>query len=183
MRGLLSYTGRKGTAMHFLAIAIAILAPAAYQPSCAADSAYQVLNFWVGNWRVVDSAGTEVGTNRVESILGGCAIVENWTDASGSEGKSLFYYVSAQRQWKQVWVTPSAMMPGGQKEKHLVARFTDGGVRFQGEYQGQHGLVLDRTTLQPLAGGWVRQVIEVSRDGGQQWLVTFLGLYLPIKAR
>jgi len=164
--------------MHFLILAIAALGPAS-QPSCATDPAYQVLNFWVGTWRVIDSAGTQLGTNRVESILGGCAIMENWTDASGSEGRSLFYYVSALRQWKQVWVTPSAMVPGGQKEKHLVARFPDGGVRFQGEYQGLRGLVLDRTTLQPMKRGRVRQLIEVSRDGGQTWVVTFEGFYVP----
>ena len=147
-------------------------------PSCRADSAYRVLDFWMGNWRVVDSAGTELGTNRVESILGGCAIVENWQDASGSEGRSLFYYVSAQRQWKQVWVTPYALVPGGQKEKHLVARFANGGVRFQGEYPGPRGPVFDRTTLDPLADGRVRQLIEVSRDDGQTWVVTFEGFYL-----
>lgn len=151
---------------------------AASAPSCRADSAYHALDFWVGSWRVVDSAGTELGTNRVESILGGCAIVENWKDASGSEGRSLFYYVSTLRQWKQVWVTPNALVPGGQKEKHLVARFANGGVRFQGEYPGLRGLVFDRTTLEPLADGRVRQVIEVSRDGGQAWVVTFEGFYV-----
>jgi hypothetical protein len=172
---------RIGFAMLAVIAVAAVPAAASAQATqgCRSDSAYHALDFWVGNWRVVDSAGTALGTNRVESILGGCAIMENWTDATGSEGKSLFYYVSALQQWKQVWVSPFAMLPGGQKEKHLVVRFPDGGVRFQGEYQGQRGLLIDRTTLRPLTHGRVRQLIEVSRDGGQTWAVTFEGFYLP----
>jgi hypothetical protein len=38
--------------------------------------------------------------------------------------------------------------------------------------------VFDRTTLDPLADGRVRQLIEVSRDDGQTWVVTFEGFYL-----
>jgi hypothetical protein len=33
--------------------------------------------------------------------VGGCALVENWREAVGSgEGKSLFYYQKANKQWK-----------------------------------------------------------------------------------
>jgi hypothetical protein len=43
-------------------------------------------------------------------------------------------------------------------------------VRFQGEVRGTSGpTILDRTTLSPLSGGEVRQLIEISRDGGTTW--------------
>jgi hypothetical protein len=32
---------------------------------------------------------------------------------------------------------------------------------------------MDRTTLTPLAGGRVHQVIEISRDGGKNWETVF----------
>ena len=58
----------------------------------------------MGEWGVV--AGDErVGTNRIEKILDGCAILEHWRDNGGSEGKSLFYYNHATDTWRQVWVT------------------------------------------------------------------------------
>jgi hypothetical protein len=154
--------------------------PRAAPPNCAADSAFHVLDFWIGNWSVIDSTGAQVGTNRIEKILDGCAVTETWRDASG-EGRSLFYYVPEQRQWKQVWVTPNALSPGGLKEKHLIAQSAVS-VRFQGEVVGPRGgLVLDRTTLSTMSGGRVRQVIEISRDGGSSWRVAFDAIYVPVK--
>jgi hypothetical protein len=169
-------------------IAIAALqtsATAAAQPqpiaTCASDSALHVLDFWVGDWTVVDSAGSNLGTNRIEKIVDGCAITETWRDRDG-EGRSLFYYVPAQRMWKQVWVTPSAMSAGGVKEKHLVGA-SPGRARFQREYFGPAGvLILDRTTLTTIADGRVRQIIEISRDGGATWRTTFDGFYVRAKS-
>ena len=147
--------------------------------TCATDSTYRVLDFWIGNWNVIDSTGANVGSNRIERIVGGCAIMENWREPDGSEGKSLFYYATDQRRWKQVWVTPEAMLPGGFKEKRLIARLPGGGVRFQGEIIGPLAVVLDRTTLTPIAGGRVRQLIEISRNGGTTWTTTFDAIYVP----
>lgn len=80
--------------------------------------------------------------------------------------------------WKQVWVTESARRPGGVKEKHLLASLPDGGVRFQGEIRQPGGrILLDRTTLAPLPGGEVRQLIEVSADGGETWRPAFDARY------
>jgi hypothetical protein len=141
-------------------------------PACDTIPAYHLLDFWVGEW-VVDEKGVLVGHNRIEKIAGGCALIENWQDASGEEGKSLFYYLRGRKDWKQVWV-----QPGGVKEKRLIARYPDGAVRFQGELPRADGsIVLDRTTLSPLPGGRVRQVIEQSMDGGQTWVVGFDAIY------
>lgn len=135
---------------------------------CETDPEYRKLDFWVGSWDVYDNHdGTLDGTDVVEKIVGGCAVVENWREADGSgEGKSLFYYQKPKKQWKQVWVTDA----GPIKEKLLVDEMKDGGVRFQGEILHLDGKShLDRTTLTPLPGGRVHQVIEVSRDAGKTW--------------
>jgi len=143
--------------------------------ACADRPEYHLLDFWIGTWDVF-AGERQVGTNRIERALGGCAIFEHWTDAAGREGKSLFY-VAPGRGWQQVWVTAT---PGAIKEKAIVPGAPEGSVRFQGEVTTSTGAqVLDRTTLTPLDGGAVRQLIEVSSDGGVSWRPTFDAVYRP----
>lgn len=165
------------TAALLLGSALAVVAaPPAAAPSPAdGDPAWHILDFWIGNWKVYDAATGQLdGTNRIEPILRGCAIVENWSEATVSgEGKSLFYREGG--TWKQVWVTDS----GSAKEKRLVAGAPPGGVRFQGEVLTRKGeRVLDRTTLTPLPDGRVRQVIEISRDHGATWTTGYDAYYV-----
>lgn len=152
--------------------------------ACQYDPAYHKLDFWVGNWDVFakneKGVDEKAGSNLVEKILDGCAIVENWRDVEGHEGKSLFYYRPIQKEWKQVWVTDFGPM----KEKTLIVEMPDGGVRFQGELAKRSGgTYLDRTTLTRLPGGKVRQVIEISLDGGKTWKTTFDAEYRKKKRR
>jgi hypothetical protein len=140
--------------------------------------AYRWLDFWVGEWTVT-AGGQHVGDSRIERVLDGCAIVEHWQDRRGSAGLSLFYFSPASEAWRQVWVTDRATGPGGVKEKQLVARYPDGGVRFQGAWRAGSLVVLDRTTLTPRADGSVRQLIETSRDGGASWTTGFEAVYAP----
>lgn len=147
---------------------------------CDQNPLYQKLNFWLGDWDVFDlKTGKKDGTNRIEKTLKGCAIIENWTEAvDGSEGKSLFYVQRASGQWKQVWVEDS----GGMKEKGLQESYAGEGVRFLGEIPHKGGgSHLDRTTLQPMSDGRVRQTIEISRDGGKSWEVVYDAEYRPKK--
>ena len=121
--------------------------PAGAQSSSSAgcdQAPFHALDFWVGNWDVL-AQNQIVGTNRIEKILGGCAIIENWTDAMGGQGKSLFYYQLATDTWKQVWVTEMAAATGGLKEKRLVESPGGGALRFQGEIPlPKGGTYLDR---------------------------------------
>jgi hypothetical protein len=148
-------------------------------PPCADVDGFSTVDFWVGEWVVVVGEDT-VGQNTIEKVLDGCAVTERWRSAAGGEGRSLFYYIPATGTWEQVWVTSQATAPGGVKEKTLVERYEDGGVRFQGEIaQPDGGTYLDRTTLRPMHGGRVHQHIEISTDGGESWRTTFDAVYLP----
>lgn len=167
-----------------LACAIALSSPVAQAAdeahTCAGEAALAQLDFWLGDWEVC-TAGERAGHDHVVRILGGCAVTESWIASDGTRGESLFYYSASDRRWKQVWVTDQALRPGGLKEKHLIARFTDGGVRFQGEIELPDGRrILDRTTLRPLAAGRVGQRIEISRDGGEHWTSTFDAEYRTV---
>lgn len=159
----------------------AVLAPspvaAQAAPPCADVPGFAELDFWLGEW-VVRAGEQVVGRNRIEKVLRGCAVEEHWTGAGGQRGQSLFYFVPALGEWRQVWVTETATGTGGVKEKRLSERLGDGGVRFQGEIPvAGGGSYLDRTTLTPLEGDRVRQLIEVSTDGGATWRTTFDAVY------
>jgi hypothetical protein len=145
--------------------------------SCNDDPSFHELDFWLGSWDV-KLGERVVGTSRIEKMLKGCAIVENWTATDGSEGKSLFYYNNANKTWRQVWVTDAAYAPGGFSEKTLVARMNGGGLRFQGEVTNENGEHhLERTSLVPRLDGTVRQWIQISTDGGQMWTSVFDAMY------
>jgi hypothetical protein len=147
-------------------------APAA--PPCLDDAGFHELDFWLGDW-VVRVGDKEVGRNRIERQLDGCAISEQWTSADGGRGHSLFYRHGG--TWKQVWVTARALAPGGVKEKTLVEKAADGSLLFEGWVPlPGGGSYRDRTRLSPLAGGKVRQLIEVSRDGAE-WRAVFDAVY------
>ena len=144
------------------------------------------LEFWVGDWSVaLNTAQRErAGRDRVERASKGSAVIERWTDAGGSEGTSLFSFDPYACTWHQLWITDDPAQVGGLKHKDLVALLPGGGVRFQGAYPGRRSVtVLDRTTLTPQPNGTVRQVIEVSRDGGATWTTGFDAIYTRVDAR
>ena len=68
------------------------------------------------------------------------------------------------------------------KEKAELRDHGGPGVRFQGSVVYPRGTVLDRTTLTPRDDGTVRQLIEISSDGGDTWRVSFDGLYRRVSA-
>lgn len=143
---------------------------------CTDVGIYGLLDFWLGKWDVY--SGSElVGTNRIEKVLGGCAVLEHWTGGSGGQGKSLFY-VAGDGVWKQVWVTEWATRPGGVKEKSRQPTASINDVRFQSVIALPDGRrYLDRTTLTQLETGDVRQLIEISQDGGDTWETRFDAIY------
>jgi hypothetical protein len=156
--------------------AVTVPKPLPATAPCAKAAAHR-LDFWLGRWEVRNPSGGLEGTNVIERVLGGCAILEHWTDADGSTGKSLFYFDALGARWKQVWVTDTGQF----KEKSERSDFA-GGVRFQGEIPRPEGRPLqDRTTLTTLPDGRVRQVIEQSADGGATWRA-WEGLYTRMSA-
>jgi hypothetical protein len=146
-------------------------------PSCESQPEFAQLDFWVGNWDVF-VGDQRVGEDHIQKIMDGCAITEDWKDARGGQGHSLFYIEPASMVWKQVWVTQRALAPGGLKEKQLIARLPNGALRFQGQVAIAGGQsYLDRTLLEAAGPAEVHQLIEISRDGGQTWQTTFDAMY------
>jgi len=135
----------------------------------------QPLDFWVGDWEVFLASGPKDGDNHITKLLEGHALLENWAELDGHEGKSWFYYYRPENRWKQVWVTDG----GGVKEKAQIADAPAGSVRFRGEIPLKDGRkLLDQTTLTPLPDGRARQIIERSRDGGATWQTVYDAFYV-----
>jgi hypothetical protein len=146
---------------------------------CRADAVGRALDFWVGDWTVTNVDGTKAGENRVERILDGCAIIENWHGVDvGDDGKSLFTYDARRHTWDQVWVTQDTTRPGGLKHKTMTGILYANAVRFEGKIEEKPGAtIIDRTTLTPWLDGRVRQTIEWSKDGGKTWKTMFDAYY------
>ena len=138
-------------------------------------AALAVLDFWLGHWSVRKRDGELAGTDRVERVLGGYAVLEHWRSVSGEEGKSLFYFDRSAATWKQVWV-----IEGYVKEKALVLA-EPRRVRFQGHAYVDGATFPDRTTLTVLPDGRVAQLIEHSLDGGVSWKTSFDAVYTPLR--
>jgi len=130
------------------------------------------LDFWIGEWDVF-VGDDQVGTNRIERILGGAAVLEHWVSSEGERGESVFYYLPDTGQWRQVW-----MVQGARVVKEKLGTPVERGLRFEGSARFLEGEERpDRTTLTLEVDGRVRQRIETSRDGGQTWAVTFDAVY------
>ena len=136
------------------------------------DPAYRQFDFWLGQWTAYSAAGIVQGTNHLHTIMGGCAMQENWSSGDGQyQGTSFNFFDSVTNQWHQTWVDNS----GG----HLLLSggMVDGSMQLSGKRASTEAVVIDRITWTPLPDGRVRQHWEVTSDDGRTWSDLFDGYY------
>lgn len=143
------------------------------RPGCAGPE-FRQFDFWIGEWDVHAPQGRLLGRNRITSILGGCALREEWTSADGTTvGTSHNAYDPLDRRWHQDWVDngPTRLtLVGGLAGREMVLE--------QRVPSGSPALAqAQRITWTPLADGRVRQHWQVSKDGGTTWATAFDGFY------
>jgi hypothetical protein len=143
----------------------------AQETPCAGDESRQ-FDFWIGEWDVT-AGERSAGRNRITSILGWCALLEEYTATSGGyEGKSFNIYDRTAGEWHQSWVDNQGLL------LQLRGGLEDGRMVLSGERKGQDGQpVIDRITWSPSGDRTVQQTWEVSRDGGETWNAVFDGTY------
>lgn len=140
-------------------------------------------DFWIGDWNVTSWQTPPspsltpnlplLGTNRIEMILEQCVLLENWTGAGGGSGKSMNFWDTNRRQWRQVWVADG----GGSLD--YAGSFREGAMRFEGWTLAPNGArVLQRLTFFPVHRDTVRQLFETSSDSGRTWQPGFDGRYV-----
>lgn len=134
---------------------------------------YGQFDFWVGEWEVT-AGGQTAGENRIDKLVKGCMLFENWTSAGGGSGKSINYFDPGKRKWIQVW------MDSGGELIEAEGELVDGSMDFRGKHTYRDGRIEQyRMKFTPLEGGKVRQFIEQSKDDGETWYVWFDGTYVP----
>lgn len=144
-------------------------------PAPCASPEHRQFDFWIGDWEVHDPDGELQGTNRVERILGGCVLQENWAGASGSHGKSFNTYSAAHGEWRQFWVADAGYileLAGGLDGEGRMVLSGEAPSRQDPETTVRHEI-----SWQPLPDGTVRQHWRASRDGGETWDDLFVGIY------
>jgi hypothetical protein len=140
-------------------------------PTCAAVE-YRQFDFWAGDWNVTQN-GKPAGTNRIEKILGGCALLEHWEGAGGSRGNSLNYYDAVRHVWHQTWIDNQGApleLDGGLEGGNMV-------LTGNTKDPASGAAVVNRLTWTLRPDGKVRQHWETSTDGGKTWRTAFDGLY------
>jgi hypothetical protein len=133
---------------------------------CAAPERHQ-FDFWIGDWTVTKPDGTHAGDNRIEAVLGGCALHESWRGAKGGTGFSYNAWSDTGKAWHQTWVDSTGgllLLEGGLRDGNMVLA-------------DEQGKVFNRITWTPKPDGTVRQLWESSEDRGKTWKTVFDGLY------
>ncbi len=145
-------------------------APASAQkpPVYGCDSAQsRELDFWVGEWslRYVEDGKPATSRSRITKILGGCAILEEFSGPPGTplEGRSLSTYDKASGQWKQTWVDNNASY------LDFTGGMVDGRMILEREAKTAKGTIRQRMVFQDIRHDGLKWLWQRSSDGGKSW--------------
>ncbi len=145
-------------------------APAAAPPNCKSPE-FRKLDFWVGEWDVAISQG-HAGSSSVTLEEDGCVVHEHWKSVRGETGQSFNYYDRNDQKWHQEWISNSG------HALHLAGTDSAGAIHYTGETVGpKGGRVMHRLSFIPDSAGRVRQLWDISTDGGKTWSTAWDGLY------
>ncbi|MGB0833898.1 MAG: hypothetical protein ACPGR2_05220 [Psychrobium sp.] len=139
---------------------------------------YRQFDFWLGKWQVTNSQNTNVSRSNITSINDGCGILEEYTTATGYQGKSLNIYDATMQQWHQTWIDNSGTL------LQLDGKFEQGKMTLSGlTYNADGKEALNKIIWTPNADGTVRQQWMVSNDNGKTWQQVFDGMYRKALAK
>ena len=167
-------TKTKAFSIAILALAAASRLTSAQTPAttaapmpCANDPDRHRFDFWLGEWEVTTKSGTPQGRSVIQSVSGGCALLENWTSVKGGNGKSLNAYNPRSRQWQQYWIGQDGLVT-----EYRSSRFDGTSLTFFEKNEAKPDSV-GRLTFTPVDNSTVRQHGETSTDGGKTWTTTY----------
>ncbi len=150
---------------------------AAPPPGCTAAE-HRQFDFWLGTWSVADTTGRPIGESEITSEFGGCVVRERWNVRTGRGGESLNGWDRATRRWHQTWMDASGNVwktDGELVGRSMVLTRTGPSPR------DSSSTLIHRWTWTPSDADHVRQLYEVSPDGGRTWRTAFDGRYVRRK--
>lgn len=167
----------------------AVLLAAGFSPGSIAQSApqptvqvapqdcsgpeFRQFDFKLGLFDVTAEGGGAAGKSSVESVLGGCLLVEHWHSVADRYGRANMYYDRSEERWHLDFVTDEG------ETLYLTGRLEGDAMVLVGQNDFDPFTGLHRMTWSPLPGGAVRQFWELSNDGGATWKVVFAARYAP----
>lgn len=144
---------------------------------CEADPEFRRFDFWLGEWDVQQTGvpRAPVGAfSRVDKILNGCVLLENWAPGRGGpQGKSFNTYNTVTKKWEQYWVDATGRIT------HYFGEFREGTLHYEADQFGSGSKV--RMTFFNQGPDEVRQLGHISTDGGKTWAVSFDLTYIRKK--
>lgn len=143
-----------------------------------ADSQHHQFDFWIGDWDVFDTDNPAklVARVRVDRILDGCVLREDYQDTEGHKGQSFSIYDAARKSWHQSWVTNRGQvlqLDGGLQAGDMALSATE--LTTDGKEKQIRGV------WKPVADG-VRETAVTSLDGGKHWEAWFDLMFRPHSA-
>jgi hypothetical protein len=150
-------------------------APSKAPTPCADVPERHRFDFWIGEWTVTGPNGSgPAGSSSVQSVSGGCALLENWDSANGGHGKSLNAYNPIVGQWQQYWIGQD-----GNPTEFRESSWDGNSIVFRAHVAATDNSPATemRLTFTPVDSNTVRQHGENSTDGGATWKTTYDLLY------
>jgi hypothetical protein len=153
--------------------ASACAAPNPLKPCSSAE--YHQFDFFVGDWDTYDVGvpGKVVARNRVDLILDGCVVHEDYQQNDEHHGESYSLYDVAHGSWHQSWVTNRGellLLDGGLQNDLMI--LTGSEKTKDGKSSLLRGVWIRQT-------GGVRETATRSTDGGKSWQPVFDIVFLP----
>jgi hypothetical protein len=144
---------------------------------------YRQFDFWIGDWQVWDSPSQrQVGSNRIERVLDGCALQEIWQDNTalpGGRAISLSFYSNSDQKWHQVYVDNAGgaalLLSGGWNAGQMQLEQDAWANTTSNTKKGKERISWSLVDNNP---NRVRQLGEHSEDGGLTWRISFDALYI-----
>lgn len=146
----------------------------AVNPAFCSAPEFRQFDFWLGDWDVFDvGKSAVVAHTRVDLILGGCVLREDYEGANGLHGQSFTLYDASRKIWHQSWVTNRGqvlVIEGRLEAGEMLLAGADRTA--EGKERRVHG------TWKPMDGG-VRETAVISNDAGSTWQPWFDLIFRP----
>ena len=138
--------------------------------TCENTPEFHQFDFWVGEWNVFNPQNQIAGESRIEKILKGCIILENWTGRTGFEGKSFNHYDAKKNKWYQYWINENSEVinfEGEYSDKDKAIIF------YSSDHAKDENPFIRRLTFFNIDENTVRQFSQQSKDNGKTWTVEY----------
>lgn len=142
---------------------------------CVEKTENRQFDFWIGEW-VVTSQGQPVATSKIQSIVDGCVIYEQYSQSDVYTGQSFNFYNFSTGKWQQTWIDSVGNV------SEFSGVYKDGAMHYDGASYLQNGSkVLRKMIVYNLGKDRVRQYSERSTDDGKTWSVAYDFIYIRKK--